>query len=176
MPSRFTPPVSRVSVPRSAGLLAITLLLLPTVLHAQVYRSVDEAGNVTFSDNPPEGAVEVAPVEIPPGPPADQVREAQERAEANRLQLDQLRSEREAEEAKRREERLRRLEEQALRNAARPQSPPASADGDPDARAWWRYYGQPVVPSPRPPIDRPRPRPPGGDHPAYRPRPMPYAR
>jgi hypothetical protein len=50
--------------------------------------------------------------------------------------------------------------------------PPDSVPSGSDAGAWWRYRERPVAPVPRPPIERPRPRPPGGgDHPAYRPLP-----
>lgn len=50
--------------------------------------------------------------------------------------------------------------------------PPDPAPTGSAAGTWWRYRERPVAPVPRPPIERPRPRPPGGgDHPAYRPLP-----
>ena len=156
----------------SHGMAIMVLALLPALSGAQVYRSVDESGNVIFSDSPPENAVEVEPVEIRPGPTTDQVRESQERVDATREQLHAMRAALEAEEKKRHEERMRRLEEQAARAAANPSQGQASAN-DPDARAWWRHYGRPVTPQPRPPSNRPRPRQPGGgDHPSFRPRPI----
>jgi hypothetical protein len=52
--------------------------------------------------------------------------------------------------------------------------PPDPAPAGSAADAWWRYRERPVAPVPRPAIERPRPRPPGGgDHPAYRPLPSP---
>ena len=151
--------------------MALPLLLLAVALpaSAQVYRSVDEQGNVIFSDSPPDDAVEVAPVEIRPGPDDTQVRATRERLDAQREALESREAGRAAEEARRREERLRQREAQAQRQAAQPAPSEAS---DPDARAWW-YRGQQPPPRPRPPIARPpaeRPRPPGGDHPAFRPR------
>ncbi len=146
------------------------LLLLAASLsaHAQVYRSVDEQGNVIFSDSPPEDAVEVAPIEIRPGPSDDQVRQTQERLDAQHEVLAEQEAARAAEEARRREERMRQREAQAQRQAAQSGQTQAS---DPDARAWW-YRGHRPPPRPSPPIARPppsRPRPPGGDHPAFRP-------
>ena len=147
----------------------LALLIASTPAFTQVYRSVDEQGNVIFSDSPPEDAVEVTPVEIRPGPDDTQVRATRERLDAQREALESREAERAAEEARRREERLRQREAQAQRQAAQPASSEAS---DPDARAWW-YRGQQPPPRPQPPIARPpaeRPRPPGGDHPAFRPR------
>jgi hypothetical protein len=63
-----------------ASFVAFVLLIAAAPGTAQVYRSVDESGNVTFSDQPPAGAVEVTPVEIDPGPSDEQVQAAQARA------------------------------------------------------------------------------------------------
>jgi len=47
--------------------------------------------------------------------------------------------------------------------------PPDPAPAGSEADAWWRYRERPIAPVPRPAIERPRPRSPGGgDHPAYR--------
>jgi hypothetical protein len=146
------------------GLLSSSLLVLaasaPGLTMAQVYRSVDEAGNVIYSDKPPPDAVESTPVEIQPGPTEAQVQEAQERVDADRQRLDAQRAAREAEEVRRREERARRAEAAA---AAQPR--PGSSE-DPDARAWWRHRGtRPPPLQPEQPIESPRV--PTGDHPAF---------
>jgi hypothetical protein len=59
--------------------LAIGLLVSSALASAQVYRSVDEQGNVTYSAEPPADAREVEPVEIQPGPSEAQQREAERR-------------------------------------------------------------------------------------------------
>lgn len=60
--------------------LAIAFLVASGLVSAQqVYRSVDEQGNVTYSQEPPEDAREVEPVDIRPGPTKAEQREAQER-------------------------------------------------------------------------------------------------
>jgi len=55
-------------------LLLLALLLAPLATVAQIYRTVDEHGNVIFSDTPPEGAeaeeVELLPLNTAP-PPVD---------------------------------------------------------------------------------------------------------
>ena len=143
-------------------LLSFLLALASGLATAQVYRSVDEKGNVIYSDKPPPDAVESTPVEIQPGPTEAQVQEAQERVEADRERLEAQRALREAEEAKRREERARRAEAAA---AAQPQ--PGNSE-DPDARAWWRYRGaRPPPLRPEQPVEGSRV--PTGDHPAFRP-------
>ncbi|MDX1594362.1 MAG: DUF4124 domain-containing protein [Gammaproteobacteria bacterium] len=118
--------------PRWAALAALACLLAPPTGAAEVYRSVDESGHVTFSDSPPADAVEVAPVEIEPGPSEAEVRAAHERLEAGREQLAAMKAAREAEREREREARLQRLEELALRNAARPAPPVVVLVEEPD--------------------------------------------
>jgi len=154
-------------------LLVATLALVPLPGVAQVYRSVDEAGRITYSDTPPKDSVAVEPVEIAPGPTADEVRESQARVEADREQLDSMRAAREAEQEKAREARIKRLEEEALRAAANP--PPLQQPVEPMRRRWGYYGygygvpgyprfprnpgypGYPVRPHPKPPIHLPIP-------------------
>ena len=147
------------------GLLSSSLLVLltlaPGLTTAQVYRSVDEKGNVIYSDKPSPGAVESAPVEIQPGPTEAQVQEAQERVEAVRERFEAQRMAREADEARRREERARRAE------AAASAQPQPGGSEDPDARAWWRHRGARPPRQPEPPIEASRA--PTGDHPDFRP-------
>ena len=55
------------------ALALICLLLAATSVSAQVYRHVDENGNVTFTDQPPEGSeqVEIGPTNTAPPPPSN---------------------------------------------------------------------------------------------------------
>lgn len=57
-------------------LLLLSLLLIPLVSSAQIYRSTDEHGNVTFSDTPPAGTsgeqVELRQTNTTPPPPGSQ--------------------------------------------------------------------------------------------------------
>ena len=54
-------------------LLILALLLLPVTSGAQIYKTTDEQGNVSYSDAPPAGAsseqVELPPVNTTPPPP-----------------------------------------------------------------------------------------------------------
>ena len=47
------------------------LFSVPLLSVGEVYRTVDEAGNVTYTDIPPEAGVSAERVEIPPAPPPD---------------------------------------------------------------------------------------------------------
>ncbi len=167
-----------------AGWLAVALGVACAPALAQVYRSVDEAGNVTFSDAPPADAVEVTPVEIEPGPSAEALQAAQERAEVARQQLELQREARAAEEKRAHEARMRRLEEEALRASLKPLPLPPSEP----ARPTWNFYGfgypgypaypaypwhgsgfpvYPPPPDPPPPPPGPRSRPKVLDSPLY---------
>lgn len=72
-----------------------------TALGQTIYRSVDDQGQVTFSDRPPSTAVEIAPVEVLPGPDAARVQAARERQEKVKAAADELAGDR-----ARREQRL----------------------------------------------------------------------
>jgi len=74
--------------------LMILLLLTPWLVSAEeVYRSVNERGQVTFTDTPPpDQPVEV--IELQPGPSERSVQEAQAREEALRKQLESMQQER----------------------------------------------------------------------------------
>lgn len=64
----------------SKGMLFVVLSAVALGAAAQqVYRSVDEHGNVTFSSTPPPEAKEVAPVNVHAGPTSTQREEAAER-------------------------------------------------------------------------------------------------
>jgi hypothetical protein len=137
-----------------------------------VYRSVDEAGHVTYSSQPPKDAVEVETVPVAPGPSAeatqearDQVREMEKRTDA---QFESLMDRRRQDASARREAREAAERERAAREAADRQR---RMDEAPvyfrpyyplDWR--WRY-------PPHPPVHPPRP--PKPDHPVISPN-LPY--
>ena len=56
----------------------------------QVFKSIDESGNVTYSSTPPQNAVKAKPVEIEPGPTEERVRAAQQRAEEMKQQAQSI--------------------------------------------------------------------------------------
>jgi hypothetical protein len=120
----------------------VLLLLAPWPVAAEVYRSVDEHGHVTFSDVPPADAVESVPVEIAPGPSAEQVQASQARIDARREQLEALQSARAAAAEQARLARRQQLEEAALRAAI--QAPSSETHPPEDARR--RFFGLPLVP------------------------------
>jgi len=159
--------------------LFLALAALPPIGAAgadTLYKSIDETGQVTYSSQPPKDAVEVEALQVVPGPSADEVENAAERAQRveravddryqalmeRREQEEQLRKEaEEAEESARiaREtaERLQRIEEsQSLEpGVALPYYPGYPYNG-------WRPY------PPYPPY-RPWPRPPRNDRKHNRP-------
>lgn len=68
----------------SATLLSNILLISPQNLFADgPVKSVDQSGNVTYSDKPVPDAVEVSKVPIIPGPSESEVNAAQQQAEKN---------------------------------------------------------------------------------------------
>jgi TolA-binding protein len=141
---------------------ALTLLLLSGGVCSQsVYKSVDESGNVIFSDTPPERAVITQSVEVPPGPSEESIEQAREEVEEISKRADEL------EERRLQKEQARRADERERQQQTRTE-PPAQS-GEDDASPYWypAYPGYPTYPG------RPhRPYPPqhsGGDHPAYTP-------
>jgi len=68
------------------------------------YRWVDENGNVTYSATPPEGAKQVAPVEVQPGPSEEEVQRALERQRRFEAQLGDAQERREQAEQDRKDE------------------------------------------------------------------------
>lgn len=55
------------------------LFSLPLLSVGEVYRTVDEAGNVTYTDIPPEAGVSAERVEIPPAPSPERLRQSEQR-------------------------------------------------------------------------------------------------
>ena len=141
--------------------LLLAPLLLSQPAWCDIYRWLDENGQVQFGDRPPaETKAEIEPVELSL-PPADP-----ERADDYSIQ-----------------KQLERMEQaRAERAAARPEpaplppSAPAPAAAPSDERTYWGpgYYWPP--PRPRPPIHPPRPHPPEPGRPLPAPKPQPSGR
>jgi len=87
-----------------------------------VYKSVDEAGHVTYSLQPPKDAIEIEDVQIEPGPSAGAAEKARERAKDMGQMVDvhyqQLMERREQEEQARKEAREAAERERIAREAA----------------------------------------------------------
>lgn len=144
-------------------------LLAQGVQAGEIYKSVDAQGRVTYSEKPPEEAVQVERVPMPdytPDPAAQQ--SAREQLEALRAYNDSR--QREREEAER-----ARAEEDARRRATQPpqiiiQQAPAA---EPEVVYVPVYGGRPPYPvrpghpgdkPPHPPETQPQPAPSGGPH------------
>ncbi len=90
-------------------LTAIMPLMFISLLSAdEVYRTVDEAGNVTYTDVPPEGDASAERIELPPPPSAESLRETEQR----NLELKKA-----AEEAKRARQKQQRERESRISEA-----------------------------------------------------------
>ena len=77
--------------------LLLLVMLAGTAAAEQIYRSVDAEGNVTFSSQPPTGAVTVDKVSVKPGPSeAEQhaARERMQRQEATASEMSEARASR----------------------------------------------------------------------------------
>lgn len=138
--------------------LLLAPLLLSQPAWCDIYRWLDENGQVQFGDRPPaEPRAEVEPVEL--SLPAVDPEGADHYSIQNQLErMEQARSEREA----------------ARQEAAPPPAPdPAPASAPSDVRTYWGpgYYWPP--PRPRPPIHPPRPHPPAPGEPLPAPKPQP---
>jgi hypothetical protein len=134
-----------------------TALALYSVVQAQTpIKSVDEKGNVTYSDKPAEGAVSTAVVPVSPAPSDEEVQAARDRARQTREQAEKAEADRKALEAKREAERAAARE----RKAANPEVVIIKEEGGYPA-----HYRNPPLITPRPPVISPgKP-----DHPAYQP-------
>lgn len=139
-------------------------------LYAQTpVKSVDSAGNVTYSDKPTADAASSSEVPIDASPTESQIEAAKQRADKTRTEADKAQAERKALSSKRESER----KEAAREKSAQTPQPIEESSGYP-------VYDKPL--KPRPPIAKPPGN--GGDHPAYTPpgarppvaRPMPSPR
>ncbi|ODB84303.1 hypothetical protein A3193_15950 [Candidatus Thiodiazotropha endoloripes] len=74
--------------------LVIVVLLLPWTLTAEVYRTVDEDGNVTYTDSPPADPKKVEKIEIQPGPSKESISDTMERNRAIRKAMEEAQEKR----------------------------------------------------------------------------------
>lgn len=99
--------------PRVFSLL-FAALACSSALADELYKSVDRAGNVTYSSTPPKGS-KAEKLEVAPPPTAAEIREAEERLKKNAAQANELEAQRrdkEAAEAEREAEAARQREAQ----------------------------------------------------------------
>jgi Domain of unknown function (DUF4124) len=94
----------------------LAALLLQTAHADPIYKSVDSAGNVTYSSTPPKG-VKAERVDVPPPPTEEETRKAMERVKQADERASELESSRLEQEAK---ERARADEEARQREAQKP--------------------------------------------------------
>ena len=95
-------------------LLLLVALASTATVADELYKSVDSAGNVTYSSTPPQG-VKVEKMEVAPPPGEAEVQAAEERLKKNEAQANELetqRLEKEAAEAEREAEAARLREAQ----------------------------------------------------------------
>ena len=145
--------------------LASLFFLLPSIALAETpIKSVDEAGNVTYSDKPVENAVSTTVVPVDPALDPERVEEAKK-------QVDRIKEQADAAEKARKEaaaERQKKEEAAAQRKAAQPEVIIIQEDHG----GYPVYNNPPLITPPSRPRPPARPNPPIGskpDHPAYRP-------
>ena len=142
-------------------LTSIALILSADLTARELYKSVDEDGNVTYSYHPPAGSVTSEEIKVAPPPQESEVEAAKERAADIAKEADKTQAQREAI-AKERE---------AQREAAVESAPEITEEiEEVEGEGYPAVYDNPPL-RPMPPIARP----PvggggGGDHPAYTPR------
>jgi chaperonin cofactor prefoldin len=90
--------------------LLVGILLLPLALQAEVYRTVDEQGNVTYTDTPPANSSEAEKVDIQPGPSQESISDTMQRNRAIRKAMEEAQEKRLEKEVSR-EERIKKAEE-----------------------------------------------------------------
>ncbi|MBE9568465.1 MAG: DUF4124 domain-containing protein [Proteobacteria bacterium] len=99
--------------------LLLPLSLSMTAVHADaVYKSIDENGNVTYSETPIENPRDVSRIKIAPPPTEEHINAAKERHESTKKAAEiiddtrKLRDEQEAKEYRIRQERRQQLQQQ----------------------------------------------------------------
>lgn len=142
--------------PRVFSLLFAALACSSAMADA-LYKSVDSAGNVTYSSTPPKGG-KVEKLEVAPPPTEAEIRETEERLKKYEAQASELEAQRLLKEA---EEAAREAEEARLREEQKPE--PRTETEMPEAAPQPDYYPPPGtryptgVPIPLP-VPMPRPR------------------
>jgi len=137
--------------------LSFTLLSVPSALAAdKIYKSVDEQGNVIYSEKPLRGKATSKEIVVQPPPSPEDVRRAEEQARKTKEKADAMEAERKArEEARRADTAVGGARTREMSGAAKatgisehPRLPPEELDKylkDPS------YVPPPVTPSPSPP-------------------------
>lgn len=132
----------------------VSLSLSSSVFADKVIKSVDESGNVIYSDKAVVNSVSSERVPLQPGPSEADVKQAQESLERTRKLNEEMQQSRKSLEQERKDEKAKQVK-----------SEPAPVVNEPSG---YPSYHRPLEPGlPPPPID-----PPGsntGDHPAYQP-------
>ncbi len=145
---------------RLVFLLAASLLLPVTASgEGPIYKSVDAAGNVTYSSEPPADAAKVEGIEIPAAPSEETLNQAVERAKDMEQEADvryQALVERRRQEAEARKK--AQEEAEAAERARRIQEAIEDSAAQPSYYVWpdWRWPRPPRPPHPpippRPPL------------------------
>jgi long-subunit acyl-CoA synthetase (AMP-forming) len=132
---------------------AIAVSLMATSGVAQpLYKSVNEQGEVTFSDSPPPSAVEVQEIQLQPGPSEAQQQESIERAKRIESQASDL-GDANAARAQQRKDAQWQSQQQARETEVQPLT---------DYNDGYRYPNRPLYPPViRPPVEPERPLLPG---------------
>ena len=63
---------------RSITIVAVFIVLIPTLHADTIYKSIDESGRISYSSTPPENDLDSSEVSITPPPSDEQIKAAQE--------------------------------------------------------------------------------------------------
>lgn len=133
--------------------IAFSLMATTSGVAQPLYKSVNERGEVTFSDSPPPSAVEVQEIQVQPGPSEAQQLESIERAKRIESQASDLGAAN-AERAQQRKDAQLQLQQQAKETEVQPVT---------DYNDGYSYPNRPLYPPViRPPIRPEHPILPGG--------------
>lgn len=91
--------------------LVALVMVLPLSVPAEVYRTIDEQGNVTYTDSPPAEPKTIEKIEIQPGPSQESISDTLERNRAIREAMEEAREKR-LEKSTTRKERLAKAEQE----------------------------------------------------------------
>jgi len=138
-------------------LSGVLYLVLANGVLASPIKSVDEQGNVTYSDNPVEGAAAVSTVPIVPGPSKAEVDAAEQQADKTIKAAKKISQE---DKAAREKKKAEQAKSKAADDAKKVDTTPPSRyiGGDP------YYYNPPHARPHHPPVHKPKP-------PGHKPRP-----
>jgi hypothetical protein len=125
----------------SARLFFISICLASTSVIAEpVYKSVNDKGEVTFSDSPPPAAVDVQQIQVQPAPTESQLKEGQAREQRINSQANEMG----AASAQRQQDRQQEAKQQAPAEEVQPVE--SYNTNYPDRRRPGVAPGRPVTP------------------------------